>query len=529
MSVESNQENQSDPLSPDDLGEAAETLFRHLCARARLVCNKSDRDRSGWDFVVDFPLAAAERDTLLDQRQKRRCNVQLKATASAGSGTVPLKLSAADLLAKDPQPAFIIVFRLRRDGAPLNGYLIHLLGEPLAKILRRLREAEARGRHDTHNLKITFDYRRLGTPFPLTPDGLRYALEIGCGSDPAHYVREKLHQLEMLGYEEGHLAVNVRFQVDSDDQLSRVLLGQEPLRPAHLESFDIRFGIPIPHSQETCAAVEEIMLSPPAGGPCTIAVTGPPLAPAAMFAAELFFAPPFDGNLRMLIRHPDLTFAFREAEIAFEADGVFTDRKRSLDETVMILRALDYLGSGAGVLTLTGSSFGPITLPMTSPLWGPYLGQLPALARLASGWQTLLGMAGIRSTALLSMDDFWLGNRAGLATDLILNAAPIARFAFDRGDLAEVGETVRAIYFDSCALAGEGISYSVEVMLEPTPDRPDVFRSGGFRPLEVRPMVADLNEYMDELAQRFAAPVMIHPDNVRQVAPAELEGPERDG
>ena len=37
-------------LPNDELGAAAEGLFAYLCPRALLVCNKSDRDRSGWDF-----------------------------------------------------------------------------------------------------------------------------------------------------------------------------------------------------------------------------------------------------------------------------------------------------------------------------------------------------------------------------------------------------------------------------------------------------------------------------------------------
>lgn len=116
----------------------------------------------------------------------------------------------------------------------------------------------------------------------------------------------------------------------------------------------------------------------------------------------------------MLIRHPDLTFAFRETEVAFEADGVFTDRARSLDETVMLLRALAYLETGMGVVSFTGEggSFGPIRAPLNTPLKGPYLDQLPTLARFASDWQKLLAMAGIRSTAKLTMDDLWEGQGA---------------------------------------------------------------------------------------------------------------------
>jgi hypothetical protein len=527
MQQEPEQTDQDEFLSPDNLGEAGESLFRNLCARSKLICNKSDRDRSGWDFVVDFPLDPPGAAVLLDQRQKTRCNVQLKASAAVGSGTVSLKLSAADLLAKDAQPAFIIVFRLRRNGEPLKGYLIHLLGDPLAKILRRLREAEARGRHDVQNLKITFDYRKFGYPFALTPAGLRGALEQACGPDPAAYIREKLHQLEVLGYEHGHILGNVLFQVDSDDHLSRILLGVEPLRPARFEAFDARFGIPIACDDALFSELEEIMLQPPSAGGCTIAISGPPLAPAATFSAELLFAPPFDGSLRMLIRHPDITFAFRETDIAFEADGVFSDRARSLDDMVMLLRGLTYLASGQAVVSLTGDdgSFGPIRAPISTPLRGPYLDQLPALAGLAADWHKLLELAGIRSRADLTMDDLWEAHRVSLAADLVLHSEPVAKFAFDTDDLPEVPDSVKAIYFDSCEIGGEGISYSVEVTLERSPARPGVYRSVSFEPIEVVAKVSDLNEYMDELVERFGHSIMIHPDNVRRVDPASLEEP----
>lgn len=518
---------QDDPLPPDDLGAAAESLFQNLCDRARLTCNKSDRDRAGWDFIVDFAPAATGAAPLLDQRPKMRCAVQLKATASTGNGLVQLKLSAAELLAKDPQPAFIIVFRLRRDGTPLKAYLVHLIGKPLAKILRRLREAQSQGRDDLNAIRIAFDYRKLGTAFGVTPAELKAALATARGDDPAAYSREKVNQLESLGYEHGHLLGNAWFHVDDDDHLSRILLGVEPLKPARLEAFDVRFGIPIPYSEEVCDTIEEIMLSPPSAGGCTVAIAGPPLAPAATFAAELLFAPPFDGRLHMLIRHPDFTFTFRETEFAFEADCVFSERTRSLADTVMLLRGLAHLASGDGVVSLTGDggSFGPIRQPLNTPLRGPYLEQLPALARFASSWQDLLEMAGIRSSATLTMDDLWEGDRAGLAADLILNPAPVAGFAFDVANLPAAGDRVEAIYFDSCELAGEGISYAVEVILEPSETRPGTYRSTRFRPLEVRAKVADLDDYMDELVDRYEAPVMIHPNNVTRVEPDQLELP----
>jgi hypothetical protein len=46
----------------------------------------------------------------------------------------------------------------------------------------------------------TFDYRRAGAQFEVSPDGLRDALAHACGTDAALYVRRKQAQLDELGY-----------------------------------------------------------------------------------------------------------------------------------------------------------------------------------------------------------------------------------------------------------------------------------------------------------------------------------------
>ena len=101
-------------LTSDELGDLAENLFAKLCAQAKLICNKAGRDRAGWDFRVDFPLADNP-DEALDHREPRTCLIQLKATAGE-TGSVRARLSSMERLAKDKGPAAIIVFRMRPDG-----------------------------------------------------------------------------------------------------------------------------------------------------------------------------------------------------------------------------------------------------------------------------------------------------------------------------------------------------------------------------------------------------------------------------
>jgi hypothetical protein len=132
-------------LTPEELGDAGESKFKLLCSRAKLVCNKSSRDLTVWDFIVEFPMTEPGPVVALDQRPTAACHVQLKSTAGETGGRVTLRLSAIERLAKDVRPALIVVFRLRSDGEGVGGYVIHLLGDQLARVLRRLR-AHRRGR-----------------------------------------------------------------------------------------------------------------------------------------------------------------------------------------------------------------------------------------------------------------------------------------------------------------------------------------------------------------------------------------------
>ncbi|KTT68052.1 hypothetical protein [Sphingomonas sanguinis] len=510
-------------LPNDELGAAAEGLFTYLCPRALLVCNKSDRDRSGWDFVVDLPLP----DGILDQRQKTTCHVQLKATKSVGTGHVQLRLSAADLLAKSPLPALIVVFRMKPDGTPIRGYLVHLLGAPLEKLLRRLRHEQYIGNRNINRQSISFDYRRLGDAFDVTPEGLRAAIERACGPDPAAYSSEKISQLADLGYGEDRIVGDILFSAESDEQLARVVLGMDPLKPMAMRTFDNRFGMPVPYDHDMLNAVEEIMLSPPSGGGCEVVVTGPPLTPPATFKAEMFFAPPFDARLRMLIRHPDFSFMFHEREADFETKAVFGQAGRSLEDLVMLLRALTNLASGDGAIVISGDDgrFGPIKLPVAMKLSGPDVDELPTLYRIATDWRKLLELAGVRSKASIGIYDLWDSRWVQLAAELLLRPDPAARFAFDTDEVRGDGGPMTAVYFNSAQLGVDGISYGVEIELAPIARDRRVYSSVSFKPIDVRPMVSDIDEYMEELASRYDHPLMIHPDNLREVDPEQLEIP----
>lgn len=506
-------------LPPDELGVVGENMFRTLCGQARLVCNKSDRDVTGWDFIVEFPMAAPGAIIPLDQRSADACHIQLKSTAGESGSRVSAKLSAVERLAKDPRPALIVVLRLRPDGQPLVGYVIHLIGDELARVLRRLRAAEANRAFDINRATISFDYLKAGTRLELTPDGLKAALQAAIGDDPLSYMQEKQRQLGELGYEDGGIEGEALIWIDGPEHFNNIMLGIAPIQPKRLKLFDRRFGIRIPYRGALLDSIEEFRVELPHLGNCEVVVRGGAFTPAAVFNAQMFVPPPIAHRPWLLIRHPDFTLTFKEEGLNFQTSGVFDEGLKTLDAWATLVRALSYLADGTARLSIDWTIGGSpsLTLPVNQSVDGPYLDQIPAITKLLDGWQRLLEMAGVKSVEPFAFDTIWDANQAGMAVDMLLNPAPIAFFEFDDLEGAVEAESVEAIYFNSCSFIDTSISYCAQVTLQADGKVGARYRSIKFKPLDIRPAVSDLAEYGMEQAHSSGLTVVINPENVMMV------------
>jgi hypothetical protein len=252
-------------------------------------------------------------------------------------------------------------------------------------------------------------------------------------------------------------------------------------------------------------------------GNCDVSIRGPGLTPAAFFTAEMYIGPPIQviGGQQLLIRHPDFTLKFNADGMNFETIGAFDTSLRPLQRWTELIRALCHMTTGRGTITIFESGHFPrITLPMDQALEGPYVEQLPHLIQFLDGWQKLLGMAGVKSSAPFSMEDIWGSSNAGLAVDVLFNAAPTAYFELQTpGEDGLVG-SVDALYFNSCKLGDAAVSYSVKVTLEPTNDPLWRYRSTSFTPLDVRPAVDDIEEYGEEQVAAHGLKILINPNSV---------------
>lgn len=236
----------SESAVADEIGRIGESFFDFITSKTNLLVGKIDPDRMGKDRVVEAKLAPRDEGLSFDKRPApMACSIQIK-TVLRTTKVVTLSLSVAERLAQTLQPAFIYIVRLDDDREVFEVRAVHILGDDLAKILKRLRKEFAAGTKSLHDKNVTFqikDAKKLG----LTGDDLATFLMREIGPDMDKYSEKKSGQKSTLGYEAGKsITVNGSFEAEKIGDLIDGLLGLRPLAVAKLMATEERFGISLP-------------------------------------------------------------------------------------------------------------------------------------------------------------------------------------------------------------------------------------------------------------------------------------------
>src|SRR4029077_7573702 len=275
-------------LNADELGEKGQARFKEICADAGLVCNKSDRDRTGWDFIVEFPFEiASDVSTPLESRKTPlSCHVQVK-TLLDKNDRFQMRLSSAERLAKELKPAFVYVFKVDATLRITGAYLVHILDESLGKILKRLRKEDVAGNSEPNRKKISLSASGNGILVAPTGHALCDALLEAVGADRHAYAAKKDEQLTTLGFSERPYSTEMTFL--GDDDLVDVLLGLKKDVPAiNLRAEHTRFDIPVSLPELTQKNVK-ITIEPSPADTCTIIVRSELLSTPAAFKGKVFY------------------------------------------------------------------------------------------------------------------------------------------------------------------------------------------------------------------------------------------------
>lgn len=276
-------------MNSDELGEKGESHFKEICADAGLICNKSDRDRSGWDFIVEFPLDKAKETTLDKRISPLSCHIQLK-TMKDGNKSFKMRLTSAERLAKEVKPAFVYVFLVNEKLQFTRSYILHFTGDRLSAVLKKLRVEELKGtspnKINKKTISITVrDIECIGT----TGESLRGALVSTCGNDIYDYMVKKSEELKCLGYTESPYKGAMTLLPSYEDEIVDAFLGlKNDLKLLSFQVNESRFGIDLPLDS---FGEGKIHFDPNPCDQCTIVIRSDSLSGPAIFDGRIFIPP----------------------------------------------------------------------------------------------------------------------------------------------------------------------------------------------------------------------------------------------
>lgn len=251
----------------------AERRFSELAAAYGATCNKSTEDEKGWDYLLQFQARQLPRIPLDMVGPTRSCFIQIKSNSGAFRG-VRLKLSNALEFATNKSPCFVVLFPYDEDAKPQNDiFVLHFWEREIEKTLKKVRELEAEGRKDLHNLLINFPLREMKKlPANDAVSEVHRTLE-EYGED---YGERKRAISKTVGFEDVAVEATIKFvEGTTISDIVDLHLGiRQTLDVAGLSSRTIRFGIPAREPEVQTEA-----------GKLSIEVT--PLDAVAVFSSEV--------------------------------------------------------------------------------------------------------------------------------------------------------------------------------------------------------------------------------------------------
>ncbi|MFC1763622.1 hypothetical protein ACFL6U_16280 [Planctomycetota bacterium] len=229
-----------------DVGTMGERMFETWCSSVGLTANASRIDKTGWDYLVEFPATHEhEPGRPADLAPPAlECRIQVKAT-DKNRKKWAISLKNLERLVKTHMPTFVCVLDFDGKDAPHAGYLVHVGEDVIRRTLQRLRRLVQGGGKDTKSSTVTLtckDSDRLQYP---TGAGLKQAIESHIPDGFGKYQIWKNKLLETLGYENGQGYLNVQFSSsDPVRDLIDLSLGlRKSIKAKNVSMHDTRFKV----------------------------------------------------------------------------------------------------------------------------------------------------------------------------------------------------------------------------------------------------------------------------------------------
>lgn len=221
-----------------------ESTFSLWCGQAGLIANSSHVDKTGWDFIVEFPFAGSTDPSRLHD-PAIECKIQVKATDKTDR-KLPIKLSNLRRLITVPMPAFFMFIEFDEKDVAQRAYLVHVDASLISKTLKRIHELENISElFDHHKRSLTVHYGPEHEILSLTGDSLRKKIEGYVSNGMSAYVADKNRHLESTGFEDGfaHITISTEGMENLIDFIDVSIGLKQSVQISQFRGFHTRFGI----------------------------------------------------------------------------------------------------------------------------------------------------------------------------------------------------------------------------------------------------------------------------------------------
>lgn len=222
------------------IGETAETWFENICARGNLIANRSTRDRGGWDYLVEIPVASPD----LHAPPLLTCLIQVKGTTSKKAAP-KVKLSNWKRLALYEGPAFFV--RVVLD-AGLEAEQVQLVPVDEALVEQVCGWLEDAGPEaQLHQIEKVLQWSTHHQLAGLTGDHLKDAILKHTGLHAHRYAERKIAWSAQAGYEPFPHEWRATWTAGSEEETTKavvdLLIGaRDVLEDAQVSVSTTRFG-----------------------------------------------------------------------------------------------------------------------------------------------------------------------------------------------------------------------------------------------------------------------------------------------
>lgn len=294
-------------MNTRDVGKMGEKTFELWTGHINASANKSGEDKTGWDYIVEFPLPRANvgsRPLPLDKAPiPIKCLVQVKSTDDRKRRRVEVKLSNWVRLVKSALPAFFLVLEFDNQLDCQRAFFVHVDEALIRAVLKKLRKMKVDDESKLHEKVMYLSYKKALLLSQLNGIAVKEAVQSFIGPDLDEYTRHKLDLVKNVGYENGAWAMKFVVKAPSgtitfEELLANFSIGLTPhLDVLRGEVQDIRFGIPAPAPTEVFDEGGVLKVDPVPAGKATLVFANPAIPRKLRVECDVYVPQGFDHVL----------------------------------------------------------------------------------------------------------------------------------------------------------------------------------------------------------------------------------------